>query len=221
MPKRMGAMIRGVHEDQIQTQRAALLVALATGAWAQGAKFAISSYQIEGNTLLPEAKVEQILSAYLGAERSLDDINAAAEALRQAYEDAGYPVIKVFPPQQTAAAGRVTLKVIEGQVQSVKVKGNEAYDETNIRSSLPQLQEKTKPNAKQIVAAIAAANENPAKQIAVNFQSAEEVGQIDAIVNDHRRSPAKIPGWLRQHGQPLDRRQSHQLRLPKRQPVQP
>ncbi len=189
-------------KTRFKLSAAALLVALATGAWAQGAKFAISSYQIEGNTLLPEAKVEQILSAYLGAERSLDDINAAAEALRQAYEDAGYPVIKVFPPQQTAAAGRVTLKVIEGQVQSVKVKGNEAYDETNIRSSLPQLQEKTKPNAKQIVAAIAAANENPAKQIAVNFQSAEEVGQIDAIVNVTEDRPQKFLAGYDNMGSP-------------------
>jgi hemolysin activation/secretion protein len=171
---------------------AAVLVALATGAWAQGSKFAISSYQVEGNTLLPEAKVEQILKGYLGAERSLDDINAAAEALRQAYEDAGYPVIKVFPPQQTAAAGRVTLKVIEGQVQSVKIKGNESYDEANIRSSLPPLQEKSRPNAKQIVAAIAAANENPAKQVAVNFQSAEEVGQIDAVINVTEDRPQKF-----------------------------
>ena len=126
---------------------AALVVALTTGAWAQGAKFAISSYQVEGNTLLPEARVEQILSGYLGSERGLDDINAAAEALRKAYEDAGYPVIKVFPPQQTAANGRVTLKVIEGQVQSITVKGNESYSEANIRSSLPPLQEKIRPNA--------------------------------------------------------------------------
>jgi len=171
---------------------AALVVALTTGAWAQGAKFAISSYQVEGNTLLPEARVEQILSGYLGSERGLDDINAAAEALRKAYEDAGYPVIKVFPPQQTAANGRVTLKVIEGQVQSITVKGNESYNEANIRSSLPPLQEKTRPNAKQIVAAIAAANENPAKQVAVNFQSSEEVGQIDAVVNVTEDRPQKF-----------------------------
>lgn len=169
-----------------------MLLALTTGAWAQGARFAISSYQVEGNTLLPEARVEQILSGYLGTDRSLEDINAAAEALRKAYEDAGYPVIKVFPPAQTAADGRVTLKVIEGQVQSITIKGNKAYDEANIRSSLPPLQEKTKPNAKKIVAAIAAANENPAKQVAVNFQSAEQVGEIDAVVTVTEDRPEKF-----------------------------
>lgn len=163
---------------QFSLSAAALLVALSSGAWAQSAKFAISSYEIEGNTLLPESQVEQVLKAYLGADRSIDDVNAAADALRKAYEDAGYPVIKVFPPAQTAEAGRVKLKVIEGQIQTVLIKGNQAYNQKNIRNSLPPLQEKVKPNAKQIVAAIAAANENPAKQVAVNFHSAEDFDQV-------------------------------------------
>jgi len=177
---------------QFSLSAAALLVALSSGAWAQSAKFAISSYEIEGNTLLPESQVEQVLKAYLGADRSIDDVNAAADALRKAYEDAGYPVIKVFPPAQTAEAGRVKLKVIEGQIQTVLIKGNQAYNQKNIRNSLPPLQEKIKPNAKQIVAAIAAANENPAKQVAVNFQSAEEVGQIDAVINVTEDRPQKF-----------------------------
>lgn len=170
----------------------AMLVALSSSVYAQNSKFQISSYEVEGNTLLPESQVEQLLKGYLGTDRSIDDVNAAADALRKAYEEAGYPVIKVFPPQQTAESGQIKLKVIEGQVQSVTVKGNQAYNEENIRASLPALQEKTKPNAKQIVAAIAAANENPAKQVAVNFQSAEEIGQIDAVVNVTEDHPQKF-----------------------------
>lgn len=170
----------------------ALLLALLGHAYGQNAQFTITRFEVQGATLMQASAVEQILSAYTGQNKSLDDVNAAAEALRKAYEAAGFPVVKVFPPAQTASDGQIKLQVVEGQIQSVTVKGNQAYDETNIRGSLPPLQEKVKPNAKQIVAAIAAANENPAKQVAVNFQSAEEVGQIDAVVNVTEDRPQKF-----------------------------
>ena len=173
-------------------QAAALLLAMSASAWAQSDKFTINSYEVEGNSLLAGDRVQAILAGFTGPQRSLDDINAAAEALRQAYEAAGYPVVKVFPPVQTASDGRILLKVIEGQIESVKIEGNQAYDAGNIRGSLPALQEKSKPNAKRIIAAIAAANENPAKQVAVNFQAAEQVGNIDAVVKVTEDRPQKF-----------------------------
>lgn len=179
-------------KTRLKLGSAALLLALASGAWAQGAKFSITGYQVDGVTLLSESVVAQIVAGFTGSERTLDDINGAAEALRKAYEEAGYPVVKVFPPQQAAVGGRVTLRVIEGEIKSVIVKGNQAYDQANIRASLPPLQEKTKPNARRIVAAIAAANENPAKQVAVNFQSAEALGNIDAVVTVTEDRPEKF-----------------------------
>jgi hemolysin activation/secretion protein len=169
-----------------------LLVCLISAAsMAQSARFTISGFDVQGNTLLPEGRVQAIVSAFAGLDKDIDDINEAAQALRKAYENAGYPVVKVFPPPQAAGSGRIVLKVIEGQVDIVRVRGNNAYGEANIRASLPTLQEKTKPNVKEIVASIAAANENPAKQVAVNFQAAEQLGNIDAVVNVTEDQPKK------------------------------
>lgn len=170
---------------------AAGLPAGPSAAQAQGARFAISAFVVEGNTLLPDAVVNGTLVAFVGKERGIDDINAAAEALRKAYDAAGFPVVKVFPPPQATDTGRIRLSVVEGEVDKVVVKGNAFYDEANIRASVPPLQERTKPNIRQIVAAIATANENPSKQIAVNFQAAEKLGDIDAVINVTEENPRK------------------------------
>jgi hemolysin activation/secretion protein len=167
------------------------LVMLATGAMAEEAKFGIAGFAIEGNTLLPESTIQGVLASHQGADKTLQDINAAADALRKTYEDAGYPVVQVFPPAQTASGGTIALKVVEGKIQTVAVKGNKAYDEANIRASLPPLKEGEKPNAKEIIAAIAAANENPAKQLAVNFQAAPQIGDIDATITVTEDQPEK------------------------------
>ena len=169
----------------------AVLAVLVAGMGGDTGGFVIKGFDVEGATLFSEAAVEKIVQPYAGSAQTLDDINAAAEALRKAYEKAGYPVVKVYPPAQTADQGRIRLKVIEGQIQSVQIKGSQIYSTDNIRASLPPLQEKIKPNTGQIVAAVAAANENPAKQVAVNFQAAEQLGDIDAIVNVTEENPEK------------------------------
>lgn len=170
----------------------AVAMAFSVCAWGQEARFTIADYDLEGVTLVPSTQLDSLLAPHKGEGRSMEDVNAAAESVRKAYENAGYPVVKVFPPQQQTGSGVIRLKVIEGEIRGVQVKGNSFYDESNIRNSLPPLQEKAKPNAKRIIASIAAANENPAKQVAVNFQAADEVGQIDAVVNVTEDRPEKF-----------------------------
>lgn len=170
-----------------------LLLSLAVAqSVAQTPRFDIQQYQVEGSSLISAEQIHAIVQPYIGAGRTLDDINAAADAIRQLYESAGYAVVRVFPPPQETTTGRIVLRVIEGEVETVTVKGNVLYDERNIRNSLPNLKEGTKPNTGKIVAAIAAANENPAKQVAVNFQSAEKVGNIDAVVQVKEDRPEKF-----------------------------
>ncbi|OIP12581.1 MAG: hypothetical protein AUK53_07405 [Betaproteobacteria bacterium CG2_30_59_46] len=156
---------------------------LAQPALAQSSGFNIAGFGVEGNTLLTAAQIRATLAPYTGADRKMGDINKAADALRAAYRTAGYPIVQVFPPEQAVSSGQIVLKVIEGKVQSVKVAGNTAYDAGNIRASLPLLKQGASPNASRLEAAIALANENPAKQISVNFQSGVKPGEIDSRID--------------------------------------
>lgn len=150
---------------------------------AQTAQFDISGFGVEGNTLLTDEQIQQALAPFIGAGREMADINKAAEALRLVYREAGYPVVQVFAPEQTVSSNNIVLKVLEGKVQSVKVVGNTAYDVDNIRTSLPPLKEGICPDVNRLEAAIALANENAAKQVAVNFQPGVLPGDLDARVD--------------------------------------
>lgn len=150
---------------------------------AQTSQFDISGFGVEGNTLLTDAQIQYALAPFVGAGREMADVNKAAEALRLAYREAGYPVVQVFAPEQTVKSNHIVLKVLEGKVQSVKVVGNTAYDVGNVRTSLPPLKEGTCPDVNRLEAAIALANENSAKQVAVNFQPGVMPGDLDARVD--------------------------------------
>lgn len=166
-----------------------LAVAVAAPLWAlqvaqaQEVQFDISGFVVEGNTLLPADHIQSTLSAFTGTGRGMEDVKKAADALRTLYQGAGYSVVQVVPPQQTIASGQVLLKVLEDRVTSINVAGNQAYDADNIRASLPALQLDKSLNVKALDADITLANENAAKQVAINVKPGVKPGDIDTTIN--------------------------------------
>lgn len=150
---------------------------------AESAKFDISEFSVEGNTLLAASDIEKALMPFVGTNREMSDVSKAAEALHVLYERAGYSVVQVVPPVQTIADGKVLLKVVEDKIINIDVEGNKLYSAENIRASLPPLKLGTSLNAARLEAAITLANENSAKQIGVNVQPGAKLGEINTRIN--------------------------------------
>ncbi len=167
---------------------AALAAAPAALAASADVRLAITRYQVEGNTLLPAGEIDRRLAALTGPGRTLGDIQAAVEALQEAYRQAGYSTVTVSLPEQELTGGVVRIKVTEAVIGSVTVTGNEHFDTANIRASVPALQEGRPPRLRAISEALQLANENPSKQATVTLAEGAAPGTIDAkiAVNDAR-----------------------------------
>lgn len=159
---------------------------------AESVKFDITEFYVEGNTLLSEHKIQHVLAPFTGANREMVDVNKAAEALKDLYQQAGYAVVQVVAPVQSVTSGRVLLKVTEDKVSAIEVKGNSAYSADNVRASLPALQLGKSLNAKRLEAAVSLANENSAKQIAVNVQPGAQLGEINTRIDVSEDRVAKF-----------------------------
>ncbi len=145
--------------------------------------FQISRFQVLGNTVLSSAEIENNLAPFVGEVRTLEDINLAVAALKKVYDNAGYPIVQISLPEQTLNQGVVNLLVQEGRLDQINISPLVAYNQDNILASLPALKSGIVPHTDSIVADIVLANENPSKQVAVNFQSGSQPGTVDAMVN--------------------------------------
>ena len=154
--------------------------------------FDIVRFQIEGNTLLPEAEVQGAVAPLVGPKRVYGDIQKALEALEGAYRRAGYSTVQVYVPEQELTTGVVRLQVTEGVVGKVLISGNKYFSEANIRASLPELKEGRAPNLRQMSEAIQLSNESPAKQLEVTLGVSEEEGKVDAKVAVTEENPQRI-----------------------------
>jgi len=169
-----------------------LAALLAVPSHAQDEHFDIVRFQIEGNTLLPEAEVQGAVAPLVGPKRVYGDIQKALEALEGAYRRAGYSTVQVYVPEQELTTGVVRLQVSEGVIGKVLISGNKYFSDANVRASLRALKEGRAPNLRQLSEDIQLSNENPAKQLEVTLGVSEEEGKVDAKVAVTEENPQRV-----------------------------
>ena len=156
-------------------------------------RFTIKRFQIEGNTLLSAAQIEQILHPMSGPDRDYADVQRALEAMEAAYQKAGYSAVQVYVPEQELTEGVVVFKVTEGAIGNVKVTGNKYFDEDNIRAGLPMIKNGAHLKLNAVSAGTQLVNDNPAKQVSVLLSANEDTaGQIDAEIKVDDYKPLRV-----------------------------
>jgi hemolysin activation/secretion protein len=144
----------------------------------------VQGYEVQGNTLLQPAALQQRLQAFTGRQ-ALQGLRDAAAAVQEMYRQAGYGGVVAFLPEQPldaagAAGATVRIRVVEGRLTRVDIAQNKAFSSANIRASLPSLVTGRTPDVRRIDAEIQLANENPAKTVQVLLQPGTEPATIAA-----------------------------------------
>ena len=155
-------------------------------------RFDISSYRVEGNTLLKDKKIQSVLAPFKGKQRDFSDVQRALEALEGGYRQAGFGAVQVYLPEQALEGGIVILRVVEPRIGKVEVSGNKYFGTVNIRRSLPSLQEGQVPNSRALADNLRAANESPVKQARVVLRPSPKENEVDAVVEVEDEKPWHI-----------------------------
>ena len=153
--------------------------------------FEITRFDVQGNTLLPNTLVEQLVAPYAGKDRDFGSVQRALEALEAGYHDRGYNVVQVVLPEQELNHGVVKLQVVETKIGKVKVAGNKHHTDANILHSLPSLKIGQTPNIADVSENLKLANENPSKKTTLQLQSGDEDDQVNALLQVTDEAP-----WL-------------------------
>ncbi|MDM4764732.1 ShlB/FhaC/HecB family hemolysin secretion/activation protein [Pelomonas sp. SE-A7] len=174
---------------------------LAPGAQAQApeTRVTVKDFRVTGNTLLPQSVIDAELAPHRG-QRSLAELKKAAAAVQRLYADAGYGAVIAYLPAQNSADGIATIAVVEGRIARVIVAGNKAFDDDNVRRSLPALKTGTTPMIRELDAAIALSNENPARQVAVTLEPGAKTGEVDARVQVSEQEALRLNAGLENIG---------------------
>jgi len=161
-------------------------------------RFDINRLLLEGNTILPSPEVDAILKKYTGPQKDFGTLQEAMDELEAACRKRGYTMVTVILPEQELERGMVTINVVEPRVKEILIEGNKHYSRENILNALPTLKSGVPPKVTAISENLRAANENPARKLALQFKTGE---------------------FRRQYRQQHHRQLPHRHRLPAFQPV--
>jgi hemolysin activation/secretion protein len=80
--------------------------------WTDEFSMKVNSIAIQGNSLVPTAKLEAAVKGYVGKRLMVEKLSTVSAAVTKAYRDAGYRV-RAYIPDQSFANGRLVVQVIE------------------------------------------------------------------------------------------------------------
>lgn len=151
--------------------------------------FPLKEFVVEGNTLFPPEKLEQVLAKYRGPAQRVTDIEQARVALEKAYHTSGYPTVLVVTPEQTIEQGVVRLQVIESRLGQVRVKGNRYFSADNVLGKLPSLRSGAVLYEPTLLKELDTVNANPDRQVTPVLKPGKEFGTVDLDLKVKDRLP--------------------------------
>jgi hemolysin activation/secretion protein len=187
-----------------------LLLALALGCYCVLAlgqapapvQFEVRRFEVEGASLLPPDRIDEVLAPFTGPGRTIDDLRDARAALEAEYAQRGYGATQVVLPEQELKDGVVRLRVVEAKLNRLLIEGNRFFGYTNVRQSLPALQTGGPVDTAELAANLQLANENPAKQTSVVLKPGARAGELDAEVRVADQRPYRFSLSLDNTGTP-------------------
>lgn len=152
-------------------------------------RFDILEYRVEGNTVLPALAIEEAVYPHLGEKRVFNDVEAARSSLEKAYHEAGYLTVSVNVPEQRVMGGMVRLRVLEGQVERLRVVGSRYYSLGEIKAATPALAEESVPHFPDVQKQLAEANRSAERRIIPVLRPGRAPGKVEVELKVEDQHP--------------------------------
>ena len=162
------------------TVEADTAVQAATPPAAESNRFDILEYVIEGNSTLPQQRIEEAVYPFMGEHKTIEDVQQAREALEKAYHASGYLTVFVNIPEQKVQGGEVRLQVTEGKVERLKVSGSRYYSLGDIKAGAAELEEGKVPNFNTVQKELGELNRSAGRKVTPVLRSGRIPGTIEA-----------------------------------------
>lgn len=149
-------------------------------------RFDVFEFQVDGNTVLKNDRIEQAVYPYMGEKKNIQDVEQARAALEKVYQEAGYLTVSVSIPQQEVNAGIVRLQVTEGKVERLQVVDAQYHTLSEIKSRTPQFAEGSVPHFPTAQKELGTLNRNQNRQVTPVLRPGKSPGtvEVDLQVKD-------------------------------------
>jgi len=148
----------------------------------EGEKVLIKTIKVEGVSLIPEKNIKEITSRYEGKKLSLKGMQKIADLITDEYRKKGYVTSRAYIPPQTVQKGILIIRVIEGNVGMLEIRGNR-YFKTSLLKKKIRLKTGKPFDYSELQKDLTVINEAPDRTARLTLVPGKEPGTTDIIMD--------------------------------------
>jgi hemolysin activation/secretion protein len=100
----------------------------------------VKRIHIKGNTLIPEARLHELVASAEGKTLTLGELQEVAAQITYLYRKRGYPLARAYVPAQSVQEGEITFAVIEARYGKITLKNQSTTSDRPLRATLAPLE---------------------------------------------------------------------------------
>jgi len=154
-----------------------------------GKRILIKKIEVKGATHLDKQTLNNILSKYEGKKLTIGEINQIAKDITKAYRQKHYILAYAYVPPQEIKNGILEIRVLEGKIGKIIIKGNKSYSKKFIQKHLEIIKKDTLLKDETLERALLLLNDYPSLNVKGVLTKGETLGTTDIIVETKDKRP--------------------------------
>jgi hemolysin activation/secretion protein len=164
-----------------------------------GPRVLVNTITVEGASLLTNEEIKKITADFEGKELSLKAIQKIADLITDEYRLKGYVTSRAYIPPQTIKEGVLIIKVIEGKLGSVDIRGNR-YFKTSLLERKLDLESAGYFDYSALQNSLVYINEHPDRKARATLVPGKEPGTTDVVIDVEDRFPFHVSAEYDNYG---------------------
>ncbi|HNW40079.1 MAG TPA: ShlB/FhaC/HecB family hemolysin secretion/activation protein [Candidatus Omnitrophota bacterium] len=148
----------------------------------EGEKVLVKKINVEGGVLLSPAELNKIVAPYENKKLSIGEMQKVADLITDLYRTKNYPTSRAYiPPQTIGKDGVMVIRIVEGKVGDISVKGNKYFKSRLYKKKL-QLKQNDPFNYSSLQRSLTLINERPDRFAKVILVPGKTPGSTDIVI---------------------------------------
>jgi hemolysin activation/secretion protein len=180
-------------EQKIQTPKPAGAEATAKEVVPEdaGPKVTINSFKVDGAALLTAQEIQSVTQSFEGKDLSFRSMQKVADLITDEYRKKGYLTSRAYIPPQNVKDGVLNIRVVEGKLGTMQIKGNRYFSTSMLQKKLDFGQQGYF-DYSALQRSLVYINEHPDRKAKVTLLPGTTPGSTDVIVDVKDQLPIHV-----------------------------
>jgi hemolysin activation/secretion protein len=169
----------------------------------EGETVLVKAITFTGNTVIATETLDSLTEEFKNQDLTWDEIKSIADSVTMAYQELGYILAKAYVPEQEIKDGVLEIRIVEGNVGKLEVKGNKYYHERVIKRYFRPQMKHGVIRERMLESALLLTKEIPSVETRVVLKKGEKPGTADMLLDTKDSAAVKLSLDYNNFGHPL------------------